>query len=221
MPVLLAMQEQATSAQVQILQAQEASLVKQLTSAEASLKSYEKQSSTMSGGERDLNILVQQNREQRVVQLRGQLDAVRQQIADVKAGVSAGPEQTIVRVQDGPLIVTDNAATVATVEAPHFFGLEPRQFREPALFILLLPLILAFSRWIWRRTPARPNRENALEGNAQINRLEQAVESIAIEVERIGEAQRFSARLMAERPKESVIEIREPIKQRRVVTPLP
>ena len=50
-----------------------------------------------------------------------------------------------------------------------------------------------------------------------------AVEAIAIEVERIGEAQRFSARLMAEQPKEPVIELRrEPVKpSRRVVTPLP
>ena len=212
------MQDQSTGAQVQVLQAQEVSLVKQLATAEASLKSYEKQFSAMSGPERDLNVLVRQNREQKVAELRGQLDAVRQQIGEVKSGVSADREQTIVRVQDGPLIVTDAPATAGTVEGPHFFGLEPRQFREPALFILLLPLILAASRWIWRRTPARPNAENALEGNAQINRLEQAVEAIAIEVERIGEAQRFSAKLMAERPKESVIEI---VKQRKVVTPLP
>jgi hypothetical protein len=223
MPGTITTQNASTSTPVQVLHDQEASLVKQLATAEASLKSYEKEQSAMSSSERELNILVHQNREQRVVELRGDLDALRQKMADVQAGATAGPEQVVARVQDGPLIVTDAPVTVGTVEAPHFFGLEPRQFREPALFILLLPLILAVSRWIWRRTPARPSRENSLEGNPQISRLEQAVESIAIEVERIGEAQRFSAKLMAERPKEPVIErIRESVKpQRRVVTPLP
>ena len=163
------------------------------------------------------------NRQGLVMRLRGELDQLRLKIADVRDGISSGPERAVVRVQDGSVIVTDVPATASTVEAPHFFGLEPRQFREPALFILLLPLILAFSRWIWRRTPLRSSRENALEGNPQINRLEQAVESIAIEVERISEAQRFSAKLMAERPNEPVIErIRESVKaQKRVVTPLP
>ena len=223
MPVLLEVQSPSASAQVQALQAQEASLVKQLATAEAALKRYEAKSSAMSSSERELNVGLQMNREGLVMRLRGELDQLRLNIADVRDGISSGPERAVVRVQDGSVIVTDVPATASTVEAPHFFGLEPRQFREPALFILLLPLILAFSRWIWRRTPARSNRENALEGNAQINRLEQAVESIAIEVERIGEAQRFSAKLMAERPKEPVIErIRESVKaQKRVVTPLP
>ena len=223
MPVLLEVQSPSASAQVQALQAQEASLVKQLATAEAALKRYEAKSSAMSSSERELNVGLQMNREGLVMRLRGELDQLRLNIADVRDGISSGPERAVVRVQDGSVIVRDVPATASTVEAPHFFGLEPRQFREPALFILLLPLILAFSRWIWQRTPARSNRENALEGNAQINRLEQAVESIAIEVERISEAQRFSAKLMAERPKEPVIErIRESVKaQKRVVTPHP
>lgn len=206
MPVLLAVQSPSASAQLQVLQAKEASLVKQLATAEAALKRYETESSAMSSSERQLNFGLRLNRENRVISLRAELDQLRHTIADVRNGISSGRELDVVRVQDGPVIVTDVPATASTVEAPRFFGLEPRQFREPALFILLLPLILAFSRWIWQRTPARFNRENALEGNAQINRLEQAVESIAIEVERISEAQRFSAKLLAERPKEPVIE---------------
>ena len=226
MPAMTATQDPSTSTQVQDLQRQEASLAKQLSSAEANLKAYEKQYSAMSSTERDLNILVHQNRSEKVVALRGQLDAVRQKIADARDGISSGPEQTIVRVQDGPLIVTDVPApsTIASTEAPlTIFGLTPHQLRGPAEFLLLLPLVLALSRWIWRRSPARPGRDHAPETNPQISRLEQAVESIAIEVERIGEAQRFSAKLMAQRPKEPVIErIREPAKpQRRVVTPLP
>jgi hypothetical protein len=223
MPVLLAVQSPSASAQLQDLQAKEASLVKQLATAEAALKRYETESSAMSSSERQLNVGLRLNRESRVMGLRAELDQLRLKMADVRDGISSGREQDVVRVQDGPVIVTDVPATTSTEEAPRFFGLEPRQFREPALFILLFPLILAFSRWIWRRTPARFNRENELESKAQINRLEQAVESIAIEVERISEAQRFSAKLLAERPKEPVIErIRESARaERRAVTPLP
>ncbi len=222
MPGTMTTQNASTTTPMQVYQGQEADLVKQLATAEASLKSYEKAQSAMSSSERELNILVHQNRAQRVVELRGDLDALRQRMADVRAGVAAEGGPVPARVP-GPLIGTDGPATASTVEAPHFFGLEPRQFREPALFLLLLPLILAFSRWIWRRTPARTRRENALEGSAQINRLEQSVEAIAIEVERISESQRFSAKLMAERPHEPVIErLRESVKvPRRVVTPLP
>jgi hypothetical protein len=224
MPGTMAAQDPSASTEVQVLQTQETSLVKQLTSAEASLKSYEKELAAMSSSERDLNVLVHQNREQKVVALRGQLDALRQKIADVKSGVSDGRENVIAQVQDGPVIVSDlPSALLGTTEQPlTIFGLTPHQLRGPAEFLLLFPLVLALSRWIWRRSPARPIRDNALEGNPQITRLEQAVESIAIEVERIGEAQRFSAKLMSERSKEPVVErIREPKSQRRVVTPLP
>ena len=49
----------------------------------------------------------------------------------------------------------------------------------------------------WRRGGAGPGASKDL--GAQLTRVEQAVESIALEVERIGEAQRFTARVLAER----------------------
>ena len=81
---MIAAQDPSNSAQLQVLQGQEATLVKQLAGAEASLKSYEKELSAMSSSERDLSILVHQNREQKVVALRGELDALRQQIAECR-----------------------------------------------------------------------------------------------------------------------------------------
>ena len=204
------------------LQDQEASLTKQLAGAEAGLKGYEQQVSRSSPTGLELNQL--DHRRENVEALRTRLDVVRQHVWDVQFGATTPGRQVIGRVEDGPSIVTGVPATAGSTEPPlTIFGLTPTELRGPAEFILLFPLILALSRWIWRRSPARPNRDNALEGNAQINRLEQAVESIAIEVERIGEAQRFSAKLMAERPKDAVIErmpetMRPP---RRVVTPIP
>ena len=223
MPVIMDSQVASATTPMQELQVQEVALVKQLSTAEASLKSYQKELATMSSSDRELNILVQQNRQQKVVELRGDLDRLRQQMSEVKAGVPVDRVHVVAGAPDGLPIVLGVPPTTGTVEAPHFFGLEPRQFREPALFILLLPLVLALSRWIWRRTPSRARRESALEGSPQITRLELAVESIAIEVERIGEAQRFTAKLLAERPVKAQTEsVSQPLRSRRpIITPLP
>jgi len=63
--------------------------------------------------------------------------------------------------------------------------------------ILLLPLVLALSRRLWVRGIRRESLD--LENSPRLQRIEQAVESIAVEVERIGEAQRFTTKLLAER----------------------
>ena len=63
--------------------------------------------------------------------------------------------------------------------------------------ILLLPLVLALSRRLWVRGVRREALD--LENSPRLQRIEQAVESIAVEVERIGEAQRFTTKLLTER----------------------
>ena len=66
------------------------------------------------------------------------------------------------------------------------------------LFVLS-PLALSILRMFWRRSsmprPAGPPAENA----ERLARMEQAIDSIAIEIERISEGQRFVTRLMSER----------------------
>jgi chromosome segregation ATPase len=71
------------------------------------------------------------------------------------------------------------------------------------VFLLMLPLVLALARRIWVRA-GRPAAAVGLESGPRLQRIEQAVESIAIEVERIGEAQRFTTRLLTERQAEPV-----------------
>lgn len=66
------------------------------------------------------------------------------------------------------------------------------------IIIVGLPIARAIGRWMDRRgTPAPVNAELA----AQINRIEQAVDTMAVEVERISEAQRFQAKLLSDREK--------------------
>ena len=61
----------------------------------------------------------------------------------------------------------------------------------------LLPIVRAFTKR-FERGPAPPNVPPP-DVVARLQRIEQAVESVAIEVERIAEAQRFSAKLLAEK----------------------
>ena len=60
-------------------------------------------------------------------------------------------------------------------------------------------------RWILRRffetPPVLAPAQLSPEATARLERIEQAVEAVAIEVERIAEAQRFSAKLLAEEKK--------------------
>jgi hypothetical protein len=64
--------------------------------------------------------------------------------------------------------------------------------------ILLMPLVIANARRIWRRSsvvaPTLPT-----EFWQRFTRLEESVDSVAVEVERIGEGQRFTNRLFAEK----------------------
>ena len=67
------------------------------------------------------------------------------------------------------------------------------------MFLLLLPLVYALTRRMWVRRGTHVDQVSVLESSPRLERIEQAIEAVAIEVERISEAQRFSARLLAER----------------------
>ena len=64
--------------------------------------------------------------------------------------------------------------------------------------IVGFPIARAIGRWIDRRgLPGPVNNELA----AQMTRIEQAVDTMSVEVERISEAQRFQAKLLSDREK--------------------
>ncbi len=90
----------------------------------------------------------------------------------------------------------------AQIEPPHYErpGPPDEAYALMALFfvVAILPISIAYARRIWRRGAAAVG---ALPGELmdRITRLDQAVDSIAVEVERIGEGQRFVTRVLAER----------------------
>jgi hypothetical protein len=67
----------------------------------------------------------------------------------------------------------------------------------PGLVIMVLgsPVVRLITRWLEPK-PVPPRELSAI--NGRLERIETAVDTIALEVERISEAQRFAARLQSE-----------------------
>lgn len=63
------------------------------------------------------------------------------------------------------------------------------------MIVLGFPIVRLITRWLEPK-PVPPRELGAI--SARLERIETAVDSIALEVERISEAQRFSARLQSE-----------------------
>lgn len=63
------------------------------------------------------------------------------------------------------------------------------------MIVLGFPIVRLITRWLEPK-PVPPRELSAI--SARLERIETAVDSIALEVERISEAQRFSARLQSE-----------------------
>ena len=69
----------------------------------------------------------------------------------------------------------------------------------------LFPLAFAFARLLWKRAsaPVRPALADAA-SQQRLDQLQQAVDTIAIEVERISEGQRFVTKLLSERERAAI-----------------
>jgi hypothetical protein len=67
-----------------------------------------------------------------------------------------------------------------------------------ALIVIGVSITMVALAWASRRTDRlKPQRFEALE--ERLGRVEQAIDTVAVEVERIGEAHRFTAKLLTER----------------------
>jgi hypothetical protein len=84
---------------------------------------------------------------------------------------------------------------------------------ETAGFVLLLPIVYALTKRILRGGKRAAPVD--FESSPRLQRMEQAIESIAIEVERIGEGQRFTTKLLSERQAEQVASHMPPIQAAR------
>jgi len=71
------------------------------------------------------------------------------------------------------------------------------------IVLVMLPLAIAQARRIWRR-PAPFSQEMPAELTDRLNRLEQAVDAVAVELERVGEGQRYVTRVLTEQPQRAL-----------------
>jgi hypothetical protein len=106
----------------------------------------------------------------------------------------------------GQLIAQAPGRLLATSEAPNFqVGGGPpmditAMFAIVTVFVLA-PLAIALARNLWKRGSRPPAPVIDKETAERLRRLEQSIDSIAVEVERISEGQRFVTKLMSERGK--------------------
>ena len=121
-------------------------------------------------------------------------------------------EQVIVRKKELPGAEAPPAPEAITMRSPRF-PFDPNviamrveniaiSFFVCMVFIIVgFPIARAFARRMDRSRvgPTGPV-ELSRDATDRLNRIEQAVESVAIEVERISEGQRFTTKLLAERP---------------------
>jgi hypothetical protein len=103
-----------------------------------------------------------------------------------------GPEHTQVGIQMPPPMPWEHGISPQLVDILTMFVV------AMVICIVGLPIARALGRWIDRR--GLPSPVNA-DLSAQITRIEQAVDSMSVEVERISEAQRFQAKLLSDREK--------------------
>jgi chaperonin cofactor prefoldin len=134
--------------------------------------------------------------EKRMNTLDGRIEAMDKQIASADAQVASAA------AIPGAVVERPPEERHVPPEAPFVLG-------GIFMFVAILPLSIAFARRIWRRSAVAVAAipQDIIDRFTQID---QAVESIAVEVERIGEGQRFITRVLSEQSKRPALEAAVP-----------
>ena len=153
-----------------------------------------------------------ENAEERRSDLQEQLNQTPLTDAASRAGLEARLKDTDARIQtlDAQIAAADQqvaqAAAVpgATIEPPRPIQVrrgppEEAWFLGGMIIVLgVFPIAIAHARRIWRRLSTATTGEMPAELTDRLNRLEQAVDAVAVELERVGEGQRYVTRVFTE-----------------------
>lgn len=174
---------------IEMLQMQAAALMRQLAGLRVQRAFLEHQGrddgiTSSARAELDAN---RANLDVQIAQSQSDLDNVRAQIA-ARENVPLG------RVGPGGQVIVPPNPMRQRVDPEMVIGLS-----FALLMVFAIPMSLAYARRIWRGKP-QPAAARVDEIAPRLDRLEQAVDAIAIEVERISESQRFVTKILAERP---------------------
>jgi len=113
--------------------------------------------------------------DQRIVQLESDLTITGRQLAAAPADLAGGSSQS-----------SSDEDFETGVVAGGFFSL-----------LFAIPVVLYFARRRWRKRGAAPAREIQGEVSQRLERLEHGMESIAVEIERVSEGQRFVTKVLS------------------------
>ena len=128
--------------------------------------------------------------------LETRLKTVDARIADLdKALASAQTAQSSAAGVPGAMIDPNNTPSDHALHPDEVAGVGAAIFAA-----LAFPLVIAYARRIWRKS-ANVTVTLPPEMATRMQAMEQAIESVAIEVERIGEGQRFMTQALAESPR--------------------
>jgi|SRR5438067_667709 len=127
---------------------------------------------------------------------------VQAQLSDVDARIAAVNKQVAATDEAIAQAAGIPGAVVPDPPPPPRRGPPDEVFIIPVVFTIfvLFPLAIAWARRLWKKPIVAP-AVIPPEFTERMSRLEQAVEAVAVEVERIGEGQRFVTKLFAESPK--------------------
>jgi hypothetical protein len=130
-------------------------------------------------------------------------------------------DERIAKVSQDIAVADANVARAAGVPGAVVQPNPPRRDGPPEeawvlggifLFVAILPLSIAWARRIMRRSDPKATAFLASEMSERFTRLEQAVDAVAIEVERIGEGQRYMAHRLGAGAAEAI-----PLQQREAI----
>jgi hypothetical protein len=168
-----------TAADVEALRARRSELSTQLSSANGRRKELARELRSADGPNRT-------GLEQRMTQLDQRIIGIENDLAETGRQLSSLP-----------------AGLVATSTTPlpmREITLSPGQLTAISIvftIFVLAPLASGFTRMLWKRSTLPPQPATSPETDRRLERIEQAVDTIAIEVERISEGQRFVTQLMS------------------------
>jgi hypothetical protein len=132
--------------------------------------------------------------------LQSRIDRLDQQINELQTGL----DKLGAEVGGGGPAVRVGIPTVGVAPQLPNFPIQPRIDPVPiigttlGILFVAFPLALTISRYIWKRSTSAPAPALSAEQTRRFDRLEQSVDAIAIEIERISENQRYLTRVLAD-----------------------
>jgi len=132
--------------------------------------------------------------------IQSQIDQVDQELEKTRSALDKIERK--LTTTDAPRTYSGTTNPPQLPEFPMRFNPAPMVMGIVGIIFIGFPLALTISRWIWKRSTAAPAPPLTVEHTRRFDRLEQSVDAIAIEVERISENQRYLTKLLAE-PKQS------------------